>query len=210
MVNSDGEAAGSGELGLLLHDQGTVCDDYFNYTAADAICVELGFGWATRWTNDSEFMIQSDFDMKMDSVRCKKESWISCTFRTDHNCGHSEDVFLECRSAEGWFFVLGIWHNVLDFNNDYANSFKDRRSTTRIRCSSHKLDIEAGRYANIPLERRKCQFCESHEIADVLEDEDHALHVCPIGNHVRTRLRSKPPNLGDELNLAQTFQRRQL
>ena len=106
---------------------------------------------------------------------------------------------------------LAFYHTVKDTFDwepylDYANSFKDRRSTTRIRCSSHKLNIEAGRYANIPLERRKCQFCESHEIADVLEDEDHALHVCPIGNHVRTRLRSKLPNLGDELNLAQTFQ----
>ena len=110
---------------------------------------------------------------------------------------------------------LAFYHTVKDTFDwepylDYANSFKDRRTTTRIRCSSHKLNIEAGRYANIPLERRKCQFCESHEIADVLEDEDHALHVCPIGNHVRTRLRSKLPNLGDELNLAQTFQRRQL
>ena len=103
MVNSDGDAAGAGELGLLLYKQGTVCDDYFNYKAADAICVELGFGWATRWTNDSEFMIQSDFDIKMDNVRCKDESWTSCTFRTDHNCKHSEDVFLECRMAEGWF-----------------------------------------------------------------------------------------------------------
>ena len=107
LVNSDGEAAGAGELGLLLHDQGTVCDSYFSYTAADAICVELGFGWATRWTNDSAVMIQSDFDIKIHNVRCKNESWTSCTFRTDHNCEHSEDVFLECRSAEGLF---SSWH----------------------------------------------------------------------------------------------------
>ena len=47
---------------------------------------------------------------------------------------------------------------------NHANSFKDRRSKARIRCSSHKLNIEAGRYANIPLERRKCQSCESRSL----------------------------------------------
>ena len=105
MVNSDGEAAGAGELGLLLYKQGTVCNDYFSYKAADAICVELGFNssWATRWISDIQFMIQSDYDIKMDDVRCKNESWTSCTFITDHDCDHSEDVFLECRSGEGWF-----------------------------------------------------------------------------------------------------------
>ena len=90
---------------------------------------------------------------------------------------------------------------------DLIECFSD---TNQLHYQPNSSPILNATSANIPLERRKCQFCESHEIADVLEDEDHALHVCPIGNHVRTRLRSKLPNLGDELNLAQTFQRRQL
>ena len=90
-----------------------------------------------------------------------------------------------------------------------THTFNDRRSTAKIRCSSHKLNIEAGRYANVPLERRKCQYCESNKIADVIEDEDHALHVCPIGNQVRAHLRSKLQNPGARLNLAETFQRKE-
>ena len=102
LVNSNGEAAGAGELGLLLYKQGTVCDDNFNYTAADAICVELGFGWATRWNSDSRFTIQDNYDIKMDDVRCENDSWTSCTFRTvSRNCYHYNDVFLECNSGEG-------------------------------------------------------------------------------------------------------------
>ena len=101
MVNSDGEAAGAGELGLLLYKQGTVCDDYFDYKAADAICVELGFAWATRWNSGTKFLIQNNYDIKMDDVRCESDSWTSCTFITDHNCGHSDDVILECYSGEG-------------------------------------------------------------------------------------------------------------
>ena len=101
LVNSDGEAAGAGELGLLLYKQGTVCDNNFNYIAADAICVELGFAWATRWNSGIKSFFQDNYDIKMDDVRCESDSWTSCTFRTDHRCDHFEDVFLECHSGEG-------------------------------------------------------------------------------------------------------------
>ena len=107
LVNSDGEAAGAGELGLLLYKQGTVCRynySTFDYIAADAICVELGFKWATRWNSDSRFTIQNNYDIKMDNVRCESDSWTSCTFRTrflTRFCSHEEDVFLKCYSGEG-------------------------------------------------------------------------------------------------------------
>ena len=101
VVNPDGEAAGAGELGLLLYKQGTVCDDDFDNTAAKAICVELGIVGAAGWSTGRNFAIQYNYDIKMDNVRCKNDSWTSCTFTTNHNCKHSEDVFLECRSGEG-------------------------------------------------------------------------------------------------------------
>ena len=103
MVNSDGEAAGAGELGLLLYKQGLVSDNIFNYKAADAICVELGFKWATRWTSDStRFAIQDNYDIKMNNVRCESDSWTSCAFKTvPRDFDHFKDVFLECHSGEG-------------------------------------------------------------------------------------------------------------
>ena len=101
MVNSDGEAAGAGELGLLLYKQGTVCDDYFDNKAAKAICVELGTAGTAGWTSGRKFTFQNNYDIKMDDVRCESYSLTSCTFTTDHDCEHSEDVFLECRFGEG-------------------------------------------------------------------------------------------------------------
>ena len=38
-------------------------------------------------------------------------------------------------------------------------SFNERRSTARIRCSSHKLNVEAGRYNNTAISERICNFC---------------------------------------------------
>ena len=103
MVNSDGEAAGAGELGLLLYKQGTVCRDNFDNKAAKAICVELGILGAAGWTSGRKFAIQNNYDIKMGNVRCESYSLTSCTFitQTDHNCEHSKDVFLECHSKEG-------------------------------------------------------------------------------------------------------------
>ena len=101
MVNSDGEAAGAGELGLLLYKQGTVCGDDFDNNAAKAICVELGIVGAAGWISGEKFTIQNNYDIKMGNVRCESYSWTSCSFITDHNCVHSEDVFLECRFGEG-------------------------------------------------------------------------------------------------------------
>ena len=101
LVNSDGEPAGSEELGLLLYKQGTFCDDNFDYIAADAICVELGFALAARWNSGRKFTIQNNYDIKMSNVRCESDSWTSCAFTTNQNCEHSDDVFLECHSGEG-------------------------------------------------------------------------------------------------------------
>ena len=96
LVNSAGEEAGAGELGLLLYNGGTVCDDSFNNNAAAAICAELGFSGATRWTSRHSFSIQRNYEITLDDVRCDGETWTTCSFRTDHNCGHSEDIFLQC------------------------------------------------------------------------------------------------------------------
>ena len=64
------------------------------------------------------------------------------------------------------------------------NCFMDdckRSSITRWRLSNHKLHIETGRYKipPTPRESRKCISCK------VLEDEHHAIFVCPIFNSIR-------------------------
>ena len=56
-----------------------------------------------------------------------------------------------------------------------------RQIITRWRLSNHKLQIEIGRYRVPYIERadRKCYEC------NILEDEYHAIFVCPAFNFVR-------------------------
>ena len=65
------------------------------------------------------------------------------------------------------------------------SSFLDdqkRQTITRWRLSNHKLQIETGRYRVPRVERadRKCHEC------NVVEDEHHAIFICPAFNFIRT------------------------
>ena len=56
-----------------------------------------------------------------------------------------------------------------------------RRTFTQFRISNHKLQIEFGRYQNIPREERICKLCNSGEI----EDEFHFSLVCHQYSEIR-------------------------
>ena len=61
---------------------------------------------------------------------------------------------------------------------------KYRSAIAKLRTSSHKLNIEAGRYKNIKLENRLCTCCTQNKI----EDEIHFLIQCPAYTIERTIL----------------------
>ena len=70
---------------------------------------------------------------------------------------------------------------ICDFNCktslDTIEVSKFRIALTRLRTSSHRLEIETGRWHKpnpIPLSERKCPSC------NILEDEYHFLLECPI------------------------------
>ena len=106
------------ELGLLLYRGGTVCNYGYYYQGhynrltvgiADAICRQMNFTRAERWTTEESFDIQSNYDIELWNVRCSSEDWGNCTYsgnsaRTrsaiDRNCPHSKDVFLSCSGKE--------------------------------------------------------------------------------------------------------------
>lgn len=57
-------------------------------------------------------------------------------------------------------------------------------SMTKLRCSSHRLCIETGRWArpaSVPINERKCTFC------NVLEDEFHFVLQCRMYSQLRTQ-----------------------
>jgi hypothetical protein len=55
-----------------------------------------------------------------------------------------------------------------------VNNFELRRSFTKLRISSHRLQIELGRYQGVPRHNRVCTKCSSN----VIEDELHFLFEC--------------------------------
>ena len=59
---------------------------------------------------------------------------------------------------------------------------KCRQAIARLWCSSHRLEIEAGRWhkpIRTPVENRKCKRC------DVIENEFHFLFECPLYSELR-------------------------
>ena len=96
-MNSEGQTAGANTLGLLIYEGGTVCDDGFTDNSADAICYTMGYPQGhTSWGIGNNWSIQSNFEITMDDVECSSGDWSSCSYSLSHNCGHSEDVFLQC------------------------------------------------------------------------------------------------------------------
>ena len=69
----------------------------------------------------------------------------------------------------------------------YVKIIKDRdvRSLfTKLRISAHKLNIETGRYRNIPAEHRYCNLCKNN----CVEDEIHFSMSCNMYNTHRNEL----------------------
>ena len=68
-----------------------------------------------------------------------------------------------------------------------ANS-SNRYRTTRLRISAHDLEIESGRYKNIPRNNRICKWCSLTSSDNVTEDETHLLYDCGLYADLRTTL----------------------
>ena len=84
--------------------------------------------------------------------------------------------------------MMIYYRNLVDIINKpiiYSTFMNDsqRHTITRWRLSNHKLQVELGRYAVpiIPREERICTRC------NVLEDEYHAIYVCPTFHLLRMK-----------------------
>jgi hypothetical protein len=68
-----------------------------------------------------------------------------------------------------------------------------RKTFSKFRISNHKLEIEYGRYKNIPREKRTCKLCHSDEV----EDEFHFAFTCQKYNDIRANSNNILKNLFD-------------
>ena len=41
------------------------------------------------------------YDIKLDDTSCSNDDWNSCSYNTDHDCSHIEDVYLSCEFPKG-------------------------------------------------------------------------------------------------------------
>ena len=60
---------------------------------------------------------------------------------------------------------------------------KHRASLARFRAGVPRINIELGRYRQLPVEKRTCFNC-----IETVEDECHVLLKCPLYNHIRYKL----------------------
>ena len=113
LIDSSGNTVGAGTQGLLISNGGTVCDDSFSDNSADAICRKMGHYGHTSFSSGNKWDIQSVHDIKLDDVACDNGYWSSCSFSKSHNCGHSEDVFLQCAGVgkllSSSFIIVKTW-----------------------------------------------------------------------------------------------------
>ena len=90
------------------------------------------------------------------------------------------------------------WEPYLD--SDIISDFNERRSTAQIRCSSHKLKIETGRYSNTPQQERYCDFCHSTASnSTAIESEEHVFTHCPLGSDIRNHFKERVVSVAQEL-----------
>ena len=65
----------------------------------------------------------------------------------------------------------------------------NKRSLVKLRCSSHRLNIEIGRYARppIPRECRICKHCAKVYYVNYVDDEAHVIEKCPLYDNERNK-----------------------
>ena len=51
-------------------------------------------------------MPQSYVPVGLENVVCVSDNWDLCLYITDHNCAHSEDVFLTCGGTDFYALLL--------------------------------------------------------------------------------------------------------
>ena len=85
---------------------------------------------------------------------------------------------------------------------DLVQSRNQRSWISRLRCSAHHLEIEKGRWNNVPLSDRVCSVCSSGEIGD----EYHLVMKCSVFNLKRAcfigKMNSILPGFSNLTNLA--------
>ncbi|XP_071828211.1 neurotrypsin-like isoform X4 [Apostichopus japonicus] len=97
----DGNAT-AGRVEIFLNGEwGTVCDDLWDISDAEVVCLQLGFDRALGAHSDAFFSAGTGL-IHLDEVQCSgsESSLLDCAYETFHNCGHNEDAGVSCASFD--------------------------------------------------------------------------------------------------------------
>ncbi|XP_072023149.1 protein bark beetle-like [Amphiura filiformis] len=116
----DGPSLWHGRLEIYLNGEwGTVCDDYWDSNDARVVCRQLGMGSPVSYLS-RDFTGTPPDRIWLDDVRCTgSETMLSgCPSRGVgiHDCGHHEDVGLECEN--------GLWGGIRIIGNQEVDEPK--------------------------------------------------------------------------------------
>ena len=80
------------------NDWGTVCDDSWGTADAQVVCRQLGYPTTGAIAHSSAYFGQGTGSILFDDVACSgsETSLFSCTYTSNHNCGHYEDAGVSC------------------------------------------------------------------------------------------------------------------
>ncbi|XP_019616170.1 PREDICTED: deleted in malignant brain tumors 1 protein-like isoform X2 [Branchiostoma belcheri] len=113
---------------------GSVCDDFFGPNEARVVCQELGFVDFISWSGGAHYG-QGTGPIWMDDVSCtgKEPSLQFCQHRGwgVENCGHHEDVGVECQGPDRTLIACDFDVNTCNFTSDSSADFLWRRRTGR-------------------------------------------------------------------------------
>ncbi|KAL5268382.1 hypothetical protein ACHWQZ_G002293 [Mnemiopsis leidyi] len=84
----------------------------------------MGYRGIASWFSGRNYNIQNNLDITLDDISCNGNTWDSCTFETTSNCGHSEDVFISCKSEDPTSQITEDWRDPTE-----SVSSKDPQST---------------------------------------------------------------------------------
>ena len=78
---------------------------------------------AKHFIGDNDWGPGRRYDIKLDDLNCSNDDWNSCSYNTDHDCTHDDDIYLDCGFIKsklcqcGFYFLLDyicwrrcIWH----------------------------------------------------------------------------------------------------
>ena len=150
--------------------------------------LDTSSSWLGRVNNIKQLLGIPEYPQYWSDERVKRN--IVHTFQSKFELFFKDEIGSENIGKDGFD------HNKLRFYRTFKSCFKpefyienvqnrnQRAWLSRLRTSSHRLEVERGRYRGIALGDRLCRYCPEKEI----DDENHFLHNCSIFVNERENL----------------------